>query len=362
MKEYNRFMKNSKNKVIQSWIFVSVCFFVLILGITAYVTKDDIQRRNCTFTDIGFDTPVQFQATCSKKEFETYSSIVKRTFQKQNDIFDVFEPNSVMFEVNEKAYTSPVEIPDTLHEVIEKSQQAYALNPAFDISQGYLLQAWHDIREAKNPDLSQIENNTFEYGMDAIVLNEHSIHFTKDIHLDLGGIAKGYTAQLAKEALNEAGLHNGFINAGGNVVLLGEKEDGSDWTIGIQNPDSQESIVQVSTKKPIAFVTSGDYQRYVNINGINYGHIIDPKTKYPATYVRSVTVLHEDSGFADAMSTALFCMSVEDGMKFCEENNLQAIWITEKNDEDCFLQTEDFNIYATKAIQPSVELSQNFTK
>ena len=320
----------------------------------------DVQSRSCTYTDVGFDTPVQFQATCSEEDFKKYEKIVRSTFKEQNKVFNAFEPNSVLFNVNENAYKQEVEIPDTLKQCILDSMKAYELSPAFDISQGYLLQTWHDIREDKE-DLQAIDNNDFPYGMDAIQIHENKISFTKDIHLDLGGIAKGYTAQLCKEALNKAGLDNGFINAGGNVVLLGEKPDGSDWTIGIQSPDSQESIVQVSTKRPLAFVTSGDYQRYINIDGTRYGHIIDPTTKYPATYVRSVTVLHEDSSFADAMSTALFCMSVEDGMQFCKDNNLQAIWITERKEEDCFLQTKDFNIYATEGIQSDVELSQNFT-
>ena len=120
----------------------------------------------------------------------------------------------------------------------------------------------------------------------------------------------------AKEALNKAGLTNGYINAGGNVVLLGEKEDGTNWKIGIQSPDASDALVQYSTKKATCLVTSGDYQRYFTYKNKKYSHIIDPKTGYPANYVRSVTVITKDSGKADALSTTLFCMSVEDGKKY----------------------------------------------
>ena len=363
-KEYNRLMKNKKNKVIQSWIFVSVCFLVLIVGVTTYLSKDDVQKRSITYTDIGFDTPIQFQATCSKKEFEEYSNIVKTVFQNENDIFDVFDPDSVLYQVNEQAYQHPVTIPSSLKDCIEVSQKAYALSSQFDISQGALLKDWHTIRDQQHPDLSIIDNTTYPSGMEHIVLNDDQISFTDSISLDLGGIAKGYTAQICKEKLNEAGLDNGFINAGGNVVLLGKKQDGSEWTIGIQSPDSQDSLVQFSTLQPLAMVTSGDYQRYVEINGQHYGHIIDPQTKYPPNYMRSVTIIHEDSTWADAMSTTLFCMPVEEGMQFCKDNHLQAVWVCDKDQKlniKPLFTTDSYQIYATEEIKENLELSQNFT-
>ena len=100
-----------------------------------------------------------------------------------------------------------------------------------------------------------------------------------ELSIDLGAIAKGYTAQLAKEALNKVGLKNGYINAGGNVVLLGEKEDGSNWKIGIQSPDSNDALVQYATKKATCLVTSGDYQRYFTYKNKKYSHIIDPTNR-----------------------------------------------------------------------------------
>ena len=357
-------MKNNKNKVIQSWIFVSVCFLVLIVGLTSYLSKDDVQKRNITFTDIGFDTPIQFQATCSKKEFEKYSNIVKDTFQKQNEIFDAYDDKSVLYKVNEQASKQPVPIPDSLKECIEISKKAYDLSSQFDISQGALLKDWHMIRDQQDPDLSIIDNTKYPFGMEHIQINNNQIFFSDAIELDLGGVAKGYTAELCKQKLNQAGLTNGFINAGGNVVLLGEKQDGSDWTIGIQSPDSQNSLVQFSTKKPLAMVTSGDYQRYVEINGQSYGHIIDPKTKYPARYVRSVTILHEDSAWADAMSTAIFCMPLEEGMQFCKENHIQAVWICDvdqSHEIKPVFSTDTYHIYATEGVKSNLELSQNFT-
>ena len=356
-------MKNNKKNKVNSWIFASFCFLVLIIGIMVYINKDDCQSRTITFTDVGFDTPVSFQAVCSQEEFDTYADIVKNTFQTQNKVFNAYDETSDLYKINQNASKQAMPIPDTLEECIRISQQAYELYPKFDISQGKLLKAWHNVRE-NFTSIDEIINFNYPYGMESIHIEDHHIHFSQDIELDLGGIAKGYTANLCKERLNEAGLHNGFINAGGNVVLLGQKIDNEPWTIGIQSPDNESSLVQITVSKPTSFVTSGDYQRYADIDGKRYGHIIDPQTKMPAEYVRSVTVIHDDSAWADAMSTTLFCMSLEEGLQFCQEHDLQAIWIVDAEDSHSIkpqLTTNQYSIYTTKKTQNSVELSQNFT-
>lgn len=160
--------------------------------------------------------------------------------------------------------------------------------------------------------------------------------------------------------MNENGLVNGFINAGGNVVLLSEKSDG--WRIGIRNPDQQSSLVRYTTTKDKAIVTSGDYQRYYEISDQRYTHIIDPQTGYPSNYVRSVTIICNDSTLADGLSTALFNMSYEDGANFIsslqDTYDIGVIWILDKekaitSDIEC----NDFIIKTTDNIRKDVTLS-----
>ena len=163
--------------------------------------------------------------------------------------------------------------------------------------------------------------------------------------------------------MNEAGLNNGYINAGGNVVLLGEKLNGKDWVIGIQSPDESDSVVQFVTKGPVVMVTSGDYQRYMEVDGKKYSHIIDPTTGYPSEYMRSVTVIdtHDKSAWADAMSTTLFCMPVKEGMDFCKANHLQAVWIVNLDQKIDGLvpqfTTDRYAIYCTDGLKDSLRLS-----
>lgn len=356
------------------WILASAAFLVLIAGISAYAAgrrnpESDVDTRSVTLTDAGFDTPITFQATTSEDDYVRYLDIVKEVFTSDNELFDQYHEydgvNNIMT-LNEQAADHPVKVDQEIIDVIELSEKAAEINPRFDITEGKLLSLWHDVRESENPVLpgkEQIEAAKIHTGKEGIQINEETkeISFSDDsIKLDLGAAAKGYTAQRAKEALEEAGLDNGFINAGGNVVLIGHKPDQSDWVIGIQKPDSNDSLVRVRLEEPTSMVTSGDYQRYVTIDGRRYSHIIDPQTGYPADYMRSVTVINDDSGWADAMSTTLFCMSVEDGMKTARENGLEAVWITDHGALDLSpdFSTEEFDIYCTPDLKEKITLAE----
>ncbi|MCF0246893.1 MAG: FAD:protein FMN transferase, partial [Ileibacterium sp.] len=335
-------MKKENTSNAKFWLFISMCFLALIAGISVFITSRsstsknaDVQKRSVTLTDAGFDTPVTFQAECSEEDYLKYLDILKTTFQDYNKLFDIYheyEGINNVYTLNEKAAYEAVEVDPEIIDCIQQSMKANQVNQKFDIAEGKLLSLWHDARESDSPylpDAQAISEAKVHTDVSGVIIDGNKISFKDDtVQLDLGAIAKGYTAEKAKEKLEEAGLDNGFINAGGNVVLIGNKKDGSEWVVGIQKPDSADSLVRYKTSTPTCLVTSGDYQRYMTIDGKRYSHIIDPETGYPAEYVRSVTVITPDSTWADAMSTALFCMSVQDGMQVCKEQNLEAVWFT----------------------------------
>ena len=352
------------------WIFAAVCFLIFIGGLSVYLTgrsnpddKADVKNRSVTLTDVGFDTPVTFQATCSEEEYTRYLNTVIETFTRYNQLFDQYnsyEGVNNIYTLNELAAKEKVEVDPLIIECIEESMKAAAVNPKFDISEGHLLSLWHDIRESSDPSLpsdEDLQKAKEHSGMEGILVDGNTISFADDtISLDLGAIAKGFTAQKCKELLEEEGMTSGFINAGGNVVLIGTKTDGKSWNIGITKPDTSDSLVQYITDTPTCLVTSGDYQRYVEIDGKRYAHIIDPETGYPAEYVRSVTVINEDFSWADAMSTAFYCMSVEDGLKTAKEQNLSVIWFTDEGSLDLepAFTTQGFDVYMTDDLKDSV--------
>ena len=136
---------------------------------------------------------------------------------------------------------------------------------------------------------------------------------------------RGYAVQRVCDEM-PSGL---LVSVGGNVCATGARPtDGSDWVVGVQDPDgsTDEYLLTVELSKG-SIVSSGDYQRYYTVDGVRYSHIIDPETLYPPTYWRAVSILVDDSGVGDALSTALFCMDQADGQALLDEFGAKAVWI-----------------------------------
>ena len=163
--------------------------------------------------------------------------------------------------------------------------------------------------------------------------------------LDLGGIAKGYITDKIAEMLKADGVTSAMINLGGNAYAIGKKSTVEAWRIGFADQKNPEEIIGVISCENLAVITSGDYQRYFEMNGKRYAHILDAKTGYPAdSGLRSVTIIAESATTADFLSTAIFVSGLEEGRKLLDEYNALGILITDdtiyfsKGLEDIFKQ------------------------
>ena len=150
------------------------------------------------------------------------------------------------------------------------------------------------------------------------------------MRLDVGAIAKGYATEQVAQWMESQEVSGWLLNVGGNVRAVGQKPDGTPWTVGLENPDDDaEDYLAYLNLPDEALVTSDSYQRYYIVGGKRYHHIIHPDTLMPAEGYLAVSILCPNSGMGDALSTALFCMSIEEGQALIATlDGVEASWVT----------------------------------
>ena len=328
-------------------ILTLLCSILLLSG----CQSTNLQPYDFTSIQLGFDTVISFRAYCqNEKEFEQYKKVLSDSYLEYDKIFSKYDDYEGNIKTLNDQVGDEVKVhPEIIHLLKLSKEYQTLTNNQFDVTMGALLSIWHDYREQAEinqiyqiPSSDEIDNVKDNHGWDDIVINEVESTVTiknKNISLDLGGIAKGYaTAQIANK-LAEMGLKHGFINAGGNVVVIGAKPDKSPIRVGLQIPDDKSmqtnSLLSISIDKKMAFVTSGNYQRYYEVDGTRYHHIIDPDTSMPSEHFDSVTIITPDSTMADALSTAFFNMSLEEGNQLLQQLKndgleIDVIWVSKE--------------------------------
>ena len=262
------------------------------------------------------------------------------------DIYNTYDGINNLKTVNDNAGKTAVEVDGDIIGMLEYCVAAYeATNGAVNAAMGSVTRLWHDrrVQGAENEDSARIP--------DAEVLKEAASHtdfscvtidkeagtvYISDpqTSLDVGAVAKGYATELCARFIESRGWDNMALNVGGNVRTVGLREDGQPWVTGVENPVEDTNgasgnayFCRINLYGGEALVTSGSYQRYFVVNGVRYHHIIDPETLMPENRYLSVSVLCTDSGMGDALSTALFNMSEEDGRGVLEAMGFDAAWV-----------------------------------
>ena len=258
------------------------------------------------------------------------------------DIYNDYEGINNLKTVNDNAGAAPVVVDRALIDLLLSCKEYYELSGGLvNVAMGSVLVLWHEARNdglddmanAYLPNSEKLAAAAEHMDFSQVVIDEEaSTVFISDpeMRLDVGAVAKGWSAQRIAETA-PAGL---LISVGGNVIATGPKdENGTPWRVGVQNPDGGESYLHTLNITGGSVVTSGDYQRCYLVDGKIYHHIIDPETRYPSEYWRSVTILCEDSGLADALSTALFLLPYEEGLALAEKCGAQAMWVNEAGEQ-----------------------------
>lgn len=289
----------------------------------------------------------------TKDEFRANYTAVAEVLGEYHRLFDIYYEYSGINNIktiNKNAGKSPVEVDEKLIDFLLYCKEMYTLtNGRTNIAMGSVLKLWHDCREdaEDNPDAARIpsQDELTKAGqhcdINALVIDKEAgtVYISDpEMRLDVGAIGKGYATDKAAEILVERGVTSYVLNIGGNIRAIGEKPSGEGWKTGITNPDktSDEEFITKVVIKDISLVTSGDYERFYTVGAKRYHHIIDPVTLMPAEHFSSVSIFAKDGGLADALSTALFCMSYEDGLKLVQSiGGVEVIWVDREYNVKC---------------------------
>jgi thiamine biosynthesis lipoprotein len=308
-------------------------------------TKEELQRFQKEYLTL-FDTVTQLIGYAdTEKVFETQAQLIYdelEVYHKLYDIYENYEGINNIKTINDNAGIAPVVVDRKIIDLLLLGKELYEeTDGKINIAFGSVLSIWHTYRTEglEHPEaatipteeeLTEAANHT---DITKVIIDEAaSTVYLEDenMSLDVGSIGKGYAVEKAAQAAKEAGVTSMLFSVGGNIRAIGVKGNGESWKVGIQNPyeDVEGSYLKKVAARNVSLVTSGDYQRYYEVEGKRYHHIISPDTLFPAENFRAVSILCEDSGRADGLSTAVFNMTYEEGLAFIEGlSGVEAMWM-----------------------------------
>ena len=266
------------------------------------------------------------EISCYGDNKDTTVSAIDAAFKEMERIegvFSKFNENSDVSKINALAGFERVAASEEVFKLTERSVYYSSISSgAFDITVAPLMEVWGFVRRHKSiPDKETIENALEGVGYKNIELDPKklSVKFlNKKTKIDFGGIAKGYAVDRARDILAAHGIKNGLVNLGGNIFALGRAPGKKKWKIGIEDPRNKGKLLHSFELTDMAISTSGNYERFFEIGGRRYSHIINPITGEPCQGIISVTVVADSAEQADALSTAIFVMGEEKGLNLAK--------------------------------------------
>lgn len=248
-----------------------------------------------------------------------YLNAAQGEIERIERLISSWDANSQTAEINRQSGIKPVKVAKELYELIARSIEISKITQgAFDISYAALDPVWFfDGRMKAVPSESQRLKSVQNIGFKDLVLNakEQTVYLPKKgMKIGFGAIGKGYAADATKKLMKSLGVSSGIINASGDLTSWGKKPDGTDWQVGISNPENPAKVFSWFPVRDAAVATSGNYEKYVTLEGKQYSHIMDPRTGMPVSGIKSVTVFAPNAELADAFATAVFIMGIDTGI------------------------------------------------
>ncbi len=331
-------------KRIGVWLLLAAMATALLAGCTApEAPAAQTENRGKSYFAY-FDTVsyVYSYAGDSAEQFDERSAEVSDILGEYHRLFDIYHEYSGvnnLCTLNLNAGGEAIEVDPKLIDFLLYARELYeATDGEMNVMMGAVLSIWHDLRDAAADDpkaarlpteeeLAEAAQHT-DFSLLEIDAENSAVRISDPAaSIDVGALGKGYATEMAARALEAEGVTAYVLNVGGNIRIIGTKPDGTGWVTGIKDPQDTGEFAIKLRLADTSCVTSGVYERYYTVNGVRYHHIIDKDTLFPAQYFSSLTVITKDSALADALSTALFCMTYEDGSALAEGLGVDALWI-----------------------------------
>jgi thiamine biosynthesis lipoprotein len=258
-----------------------------------------------------------------------------------------YNENSDTARINAAAGIHPVEVPSETFALIQRCQRISRITQgAFDITYGSVDKSlWNfDTSMSRLPDAATAKRMVRLINYENVELNvqDQSVFLReKGMRIGFGGIGKGYAAEKTREWMRQQGITAGIVNASGDLTTWGKQPNGKSWTIGIADPNQSSTIFSYLEVSDMAVATSGNYEKFIVIEGRKYSHTIDPRSGLPITGIKSVTIITPNAELADALTTPVAIMGIEAGMDLV--NQLQQV--------ECIIIDDNDQIFTSQNIQ-----------
>lgn len=314
-----------------------ICCILLLLGAAALAGwVSSYQKHQVSF--FAMDTYITL--SIYGKDGQRLAREAKERLLSMEGLWSATDPKSEIYAVNHSGGRQITVSPETAELLSFSLKMAERTDGALDPTIYPLLEAWgFPTKNNRVPAESEIQKRLARVGYEKVLQEGNHVRLADGMSLDLGAVAKGYAGEQLSSFLRENGVRSALLDLGRNIEAIGKRPDGTLWQIGIQDPLS-EGVIGILSTADRAVVTSGAYERYfIGEDGVFYGHILDPATGYPVENdLGSVTVIGEDGGVCDALSTALFVMGKDKAI---------AYWRAHR-DFDLILITKDRTVWMTQ--------------
>ncbi len=346
-------------KIVSVVLLCCVLFsFVSCSHTPSEETREQVRSRDISTVYFNTYSMLSTYGDTSDDNIEKYLKISQEVLSYYHKLFDIYYEyagvNNIRT-INKNAGKTPVKVDEEMIDFLEYCKQIYTITGGkTNVMLGSVLKIWHDCREKSEDDFGYLPPEDLptseeiceaqkHTSIDSLIIDRENLTVyisDPEASLDVGAVAKGYTVDILYERIKATGATSVVLNIGGSIRAIGARPDGSGWVVGITNPRKtpDKPFALRLRFQDTALVTSGDYERYFVSGEERYHHIIDPLTGRPALYFSSVSILTEESGLADALSTALFCMSYEDGLALIsslrnEGRLIDVLWIDREGNQ-----------------------------